>query len=433
MNGTTSRSRFIRALAAVGACGAFLAAGGPATGDGGPVAHSAAAEPERITLKAGQTVTTKTVFKEGASYRVDVSGAVSQPLGDGGVYTVDAFYGESSTGPSAGAPRRDGGLTGKAWDYNDTLERFTSARTAPPFNSARSYTIVLDRVFDGTMELTARSGSGEFSITITPPAAATTGGTEVTLADVSRKVEVSRAESGWEAATNGMKLGNGDRVHTGFKSGVTMTFPGGTRLLVRDMVLLQITNVSVGPSGGVSARMLLKTGQVTAQVNRSTGARGDFEVKTPTSAASVRGTIFTVHHDGTATTVTVTEGNVAVTSNSGTTVVVPAGSETRSTATSVTPPVPIGRGFTSGGLSSTQALARLTSKLASGLRRCKFGVVSNRLAPVAGGWSASFVIVGAAQGIKAKPKGTARLRLKGTRVSPSNALAKRIIGGCRRR
>jgi hypothetical protein len=253
----------------------------------------------------------------------------------------------------------------------------------------------------------------------------------VTLSNVSRKVEVSRNESGWEPATNGMVLHDGDRIHTGFKSGVTLNFPEGSRAHVQAMALLVIDEVSKGPDGAFRTRLTLATGEVKSQVNRSTGARGDFQVKTPTTTASVRGTKFSVAYDGTATTVAVTESSVGVTANGGATVVVPAGSETRSTATAVAPPVAIGKGFKSGGLSSAQALGRVSGKLAGGLTRCKFGVVSNDLAPIAGGWSAKFVIVDAKQGITGKPKGTAQFQLKGKGLSARNALARKITKGCR--
>ncbi len=253
---------------------------------------------------------------------------------------------------------------------------------------------------------------------------------KVTVASPLRKVEVQRNESGWEPAAAGMQLADGDRIHTGFKAGVTLNFPDGSRLHVGPMTILHLTDIAVGPEGGVQARLLLKTGEVKLQVNRSTGARGDFQVKTPTTTASVRGTKFSVAYDGTATTIAVTESSVAVTANNGATVVVVAGQETRSTARSVAPPVAIGKGFKSGGLSSAQALARVTGKLASGLTQCKLGVVSNRLAPIAGGWSAKFVIVAAKQGIKAKPKGTAQFQLKGKSLSGANALAQKITHGC---
>jgi hypothetical protein len=310
------------------------------------------------------------------------------------------------------------------------------ANRAPTYAASHEYTFQFRPEASGTLVMSTNvncgaspqkcSGAG-FDVKVFGEAA----GDRVTLSSVNRKVEVSRNESGWESAANGMELGNGDRVHTGFKAGVTVNFPDGSRLFVNDMTLLEITEVGKGPEGGIRARLLLKTGEVKAQVNRSTGARGDFNVKTPTSTASVRGTKFSVAYDGTATTVAVTESSVTVTANGGASIIVPAGMETRSTASSVTPVAPIGKGFKSGGLSSRDALARVSSKLTAGLKRCKLSVVSNRLAPVTGGWSAQLVIIRAGQGIESKPRGTARFQIKGTRVSSGNSLAKRIAGGCR--
>jgi hypothetical protein len=272
--------------------------------------------------------------------------------------------------------------------------------------------------------------------TTTPPPSGPCGpsplsGPFVTLSQAQRKVEVQRSEAGWEPATQGLRLICGDRVHTGFKAGVVLTFPDGSRLLVGDMTMVQLTDVGLGPQGGVRVRVLLNTGSVTAQVNRSTGASGDFQVKTPTTTASVRGTVFSVRFDGSATTVAVTESSVQVTANNGATANIPAGMETRSTATSVAAPALIGHGFTSGGLTDTQAIALVSGKIAKGLSRCKLGVVSNRLSPVTGGWNIGLVIVRASQGIAAKPKGTANFRLARTRIKPGNKLAKRIAAACR--
>ena len=144
----------------------------------------------------------------------------------------------------------------------------------------------------------------------------------------------------------------------------------------------------------------------------------------------MRGTTFSVAHDGTATTVVVTEGSVNVTAKRGATVDVPAGMESRSTATTVTPPVTIGQGFTSGGLSSEKALALVNKKVAGGLKACKFGVVSTAFKPITGGWSAKYTIVKAKQGITAKPKGTATFKLKGKKVTGRNQLARMVILGC---
>lgn len=112
---------------------------------------------------------------------------------------------------------------------------------------------------------------------------------QVVVAQLDRKVEISRNEGVFEPAVAGMKLSKGDRVHTGFKSTCVLGFPDGSLVEVQPMSLLQLDKIDV--SGiATRARMLLRTGEVKAQVNRSTGARGDFQVQTPTTTASVRGT-----------------------------------------------------------------------------------------------------------------------------------------------
>lgn len=261
------------------------------------------------------------------------------------------------------------------------------------------------------------------------PEPAPEGSPTVTLSDLTGKTEIQFGRGAWQPATPGMKLKQGDRLHTGFRAGMTMTFPDGSTVRVQPMTFLSIDDFSRGPNG-LRVRILLKSGEVKAQINRLPGAYGDFQVKTPTTTASIRGTKFSVLHDGTATFVAVTESSVEVTANNGREVVVPAGKQTRSTAKSVSAPVAIGRGEKRGGLTATQARARLASKLAKGIRACRFDVVSSRLGPATGGWTGSFVIVGARQGVDDRPKGTAKYRLKGTKVIATNRLGKRIATGC---
>jgi hypothetical protein len=161
------------------------------------------------------------------------------------------------------------------------------------------------------------------------------------------------------------------------------------------------------------------------------GARGDFDVKTPTTTASVRGTKFVVFYDGSATVVAVTQSSVAVRANSGRQVVVPAGKEATSTAKRVSKPVKVGHGERRGGVTAETAFDRLGAHLAVGLKRCGFDVVSGQLDPAPGGWSGSFVIVAAGDGVGDKTKGTAIFGLKGTRFRAANDLAKQILAGCR--
>jgi hypothetical protein len=138
-----------------------------------------------------------------------------------------------------------------------------------------------------------------------------------------------------------------------------------------------------------------------------------------------------VAFSGASTLVSVTESSVDVTANNGATVTVPAGSQAESTATTVTQPVAIGAGPKRGGLTAAAALTKLTAKVTRGLTKCKYDVVSSAIAPAPGGWSGRLVIVGAKQDADDKPKGTARFRLKGKKVSGSSKLAKQILKGCR--
>lgn len=111
----------------------------------------------------------------------------------------------------------------------------------------------------------------------------------VVLAELKGKVEVQRGTAAWEPAVAGSRLAEGDTIHTGFKARAALGFPDGSLVEVQSMTLLALDKINVS---GLStrSRLLLKTGEVKAQVDRLPGARGDFQVKTPTTTASVRGT-----------------------------------------------------------------------------------------------------------------------------------------------
>lgn len=250
-----------------------------------------------------------------------------------------------------------------------------------------------------------------------------------TLSGIGRKVEISRAQGGWEPATNGTVVKAGDRIHTGFKATTTLTFPNGTTMVMEPMSVVLIESISNDGTGKVNVRMWLKLGAVSAKVNRSMGAAGDFNVQTPTTTASVRGTIFGVRYDGVATTVSVTEGKVEVAPARGKAIFVGAGQETRSTATAASAPVKVGRaGVVKGSVGPDAALALLEKKLGTGLARCGSDVApatgSVRLKAVQRGWRISLTLIG-------KRKGTAVWQIRGRSVRAVNPLAKRIGRGCR--
>lgn len=254
----------------------------------------------------------------------------------------------------------------------------------------------------------------------------------VTVSGVKGKVEFSVDQGSWTPGRNGAKLRAGDRIHTGFKAGVVLTYPDGSTLTVAPMSIITLGDVNAGPEG-VTSRAQIRMGAATGDVIKRQGSEADFKLITPTTTAGVRGTRFTVAYDGSATTVSVAESAVQVTANSGATQLVQAGQETRSTATTVAVPTPIGKGFRRGGLTSAQALSRVTAVLGPALKRCRLAPRSATLAPVVGGWRAALVIVGSTEGIAAKPRGTARFRLSGRRLRPTNPLGRRVVRGCRKR
>lgn len=226
-------------------------------------------------------------------------------------------------------------------------------------------------------------------------------------------------EGGWAPAADGLKLKPGDRIHTGWKSSVVVNV-GGHSVALEPMTLLEIQQI--GANGEVT---FLKLGEVKAQVHRITGSRADFKVKTPTTTASIRGTVFSVLYDGAASIVSVKQGSVDVKPNSGPAVTVTAGHEVASTAKAVGPVMPIGKaGAPRGSVGPAKAMALLTAALAKSFAACKVDAYSTALKPSKNGWRAMLKIVGA-------KKGTAIWTMSGLKVTPANPLAKKIAAGCR--
>ena len=233
------------------------------------------------------------------------------------------------------------------------------------------------------------------------------------------KVEVQLGGGGWAPAADGLKLKPGDRIHTGWKSRVVVNV-GGHSVALEPMTLFEIQQI--GANGDTT---FLKLGEVNAQVHRITGAAGDFKVKTPTTTASIRGTVFSVLYDGAATIVSVTQGSVNVKPNSGPALTVTAGHEVASTASSAGPLLPIGKaGAPPGSVGPGKAVALLTAALARNFAACKTNAYSAALKPSKNGWRAMLTIVGS-------KKGTAIWTISGLKIAPANPLAKKIAAGCR--
>jgi hypothetical protein len=234
------------------------------------------------------------------------------------------------------------------------------------------------------------------------------------------KVEVQLGGGGWAPAADGLKLKPGDRIHTGWKSRVVVTI-GGHSVALEPMTLFEIQQI--GANGDIT---FLKLGEVKGSTaNRSRGVGVRFNMNTPTTTASVRGTVFSVLYDGAATIVSVTQGSVNVKPNSGPAVTVTAGHEVASTASSVGPLLAIGKaGAPPGSVGPGKAVALLTAALAKSFAACKANAYSTVLKPSKNGWRAMLTIVGS-------KKGTAIWTISGLKIAPTNPLAKKIATGCR--
>jgi hypothetical protein len=120
--------------------------------------------------------------------------------------------------------------------------------------------------------------------------------------------------------TNGMKIERTDRVRTGYKSQMQLSFidPGTKEeKAVVDVSELSEYTVNQFFNGPIAiADLEIKMGEISANMphNRKMAPVGSYTVKTPTLTASVRGTIFSVRHDEATntSTVRVQEGTVEV-------------------------------------------------------------------------------------------------------------------------
>jgi hypothetical protein len=174
------------------------------------------------------------------------------------------------------------------------------------------------------------------------------------------------------------------------------------------------------------SRLLLHAGEVRATVQRLPGAFGDFEVKTPTTTASVRGTVFTVLFDVVAavSVVTVKQGTVAVAPLSGTPVDVTAGLEVVSTQTEVSVPVKPGRaGTPPGAPSRAKAIALVLKRVGRAAAACGLDplTIEAGAVPADKGWTVTVTT----------PRGASTWGVVRQKVRPLDDAARELQRRCR--
>lgn len=111
----------------------------------------------------------------------------------------------------------------------------------------------------------------------------------VTISKVVEDVSLRQGNGEWQDAQEGQQVVEGHEIHTGPGSEVTLAFSDGTAVLVRELTQLKV-NTLLGRADRVKMEMLLRIGDVKAQVKPQTAVATDFSIRTPSGTASVRGT-----------------------------------------------------------------------------------------------------------------------------------------------
>lgn len=154
-----------------------------------------------------------------------------------------------------------------------------------------------------------------------------------TFDEVDGKVEIRRAGGSWEPAEVGMDIDRDTTISTGFGASATLALAGNT-LQVEQLTRMTLVRL-VESSDRVETEVFLNVGRVSANV-RTSQRRQAFEVRSPMSTASVRGTEF--RFDG--QRLEVYEGSVALGGDIGKSRTVRAGQQSTVSGTGKDPTAP---------------------------------------------------------------------------------------------
>jgi hypothetical protein len=136
-------------------------------------------------------------------------------------------------------------------------------------------------------------------------------GAATTVTVISGNVEVRHGATGsFVTATDGEVLAAGDAVRTGEGARAVLTYFEGSTVSVEPSSELTIETASSFTDGSTVVVMQQHFGRTWHVVTKLITGNSKYEVKTPASTASVRGTAFLVDSDGERTVVTTTEGTV---------------------------------------------------------------------------------------------------------------------------
>lgn len=111
------------------------------------------------------------------------------------------------------------------------------------------------------------------------------------LEKISGKVEVRRSDSDeWIKAVQGMEIYLSDTISTGFGASATLAINGST-VIIKPLSRLTL-DMLIKSEKKVTTSLFLQVGAVTAEVDSTGDVKKNFQVQSPFSTASVRGTKF---------------------------------------------------------------------------------------------------------------------------------------------
>lgn len=252
---------------------------------------------------------------------------------------------------------------------------------------------------------------------------------EVRVVCVEPDVQVHREgapDDEWQPVKKGDVLKQGDEISCDPDGVVVLAFADNSTVKLKNTTQLKIASFFT-EGGVVRTLILLQMGEVAAKVNKSEATKSDFQIKGP-SLGSVRGTTFSVFRDpvGKAEVWSVREGIVELHPTGGRPLVtLRAKQEVEVTPTTVSKIAPIGKaGAPKGSVSRSVARGLVLKQIAKVDERCKLEVTAYGLKTAPHGWLVSVKV-------KGKKSGWGVWRVLGKKATPSNALAKAIVSGCR--
>ena len=133
---------------------------------------------------------------------------------------------------------------------------------------------------------------------------------DTTLTVLAGEVMVRHAGADFAAAIDGDVLRSGDTIRTGGDGRAVLTYFEGSNVTIEPATELTIDATQTTTDGGTVVLMTQTFGRTWHVVTKLITGGSRYEVRTPASTASVRGTEFEVDADTDTTTVNTTEGTV---------------------------------------------------------------------------------------------------------------------------